>query len=66
MLGLDYHVALLWNDGQSVQMCHSSYLGTAKALCEDAETSPAMESNYRVTGKLTYQLYNKRPQGPRH
>ncbi|MFK7927985.1 MAG: hypothetical protein AB8H79_07335 [Myxococcota bacterium] len=52
VLGLDVHAAFLISDGQTVQMCHSSYLGTAKVLCEDAQTSPAMESNYRVVGKL--------------
>lgn len=52
VLGLDYHAALLWNDGERVRMCHSSYLGTGAATCEDALTSPAMISKYRVIGKL--------------
>ncbi|WP_240359082.1 hypothetical protein [Pyxidicoccus trucidator] len=52
VVGLDYHVGFLWNDGSRVWMCHSSYLGTAEALCEDALTSPAMLSRYHVVGRL--------------
>jgi len=52
VLGLDYHAAFLISDGQQVQMCHSSYLGPAEVMCEDAATSPAMVSDYRVVGKL--------------
>ncbi|MFT7520378.1 MAG: hypothetical protein ACI9MC_002523 [Kiritimatiellia bacterium] len=52
VLGLDYHAAMLWNDGNTVQMCHSSVLGSAAVLCEPALTSPAMQSDYRVVGKL--------------
>lgn len=52
LVGLDYHVGLLWNDGAQVWMCHSSYLGTAEVLCEDALTSPAMVSGYHVVGRL--------------
>lgn len=52
ILGLDYHAALLVNDGDAVQMCHASYLGEGRALCEPALTSAAMVSNYRVVGKL--------------
>lgn len=52
VLGLDYHAAFLISDGQAVQMCHSSYLGPAAVMCEDAATSPAMVSDYRVVGKL--------------
>lgn len=52
IVGLDYHVGFLWNDGSDVWMCHSSYLGAAGVVCEDAATSPAMESRYRVVGRL--------------
>ncbi len=52
LVGLDYHVGFLWNDGAQVWMCHSSYLGTAEVLCEDALTSPAMVSGYHVVGRL--------------
>jgi hypothetical protein len=52
LVGLDYHVGFLWNDGTRVSMCHASYLGTAEVLCEDALTSPAMLSRYHVVGRL--------------
>ncbi len=52
LVGLDYHVGFLWNDGAKVWMCHSSYLGTAEVVCEDALTSPAMLSRYHVVGRL--------------
>ncbi|QSQ28104.1 hypothetical protein JY651_14090 [Pyxidicoccus parkwayensis] len=52
LVGLDYHVGFLWNDGTRVQMCHSSYLGTVEVVCEDALTSPAMVSGYHVVGRL--------------
>jgi hypothetical protein len=52
LVGLDYHVGFLWNDGAQVWMCHASYLGTAEVLCEDALTSPAMLSRYHVVGRL--------------
>ena len=50
VVGLDYHVGLLWNDGHTVQMCHSSPYGGA--ACEDARAAPAMVSNLHVVGKL--------------
>lgn len=52
VIGLDYHVGFLWNDGATVRMCHASYLGEAVVVCEDARRSPAMGSNYHVVGKL--------------
>ncbi|QDE87258.1 hypothetical protein BHS07_26930 [Myxococcus xanthus] len=52
VVGLDYHVGFLWNDSARVWMCHSSYLGEANVVCEDALTSPAMVSRYHVVGKL--------------
>ncbi|WAS88756.1 MULTISPECIES: hypothetical protein [unclassified Corallococcus] len=33
-------------------MCHASYLGDARVVCEDALTSPAMVSRHHVVGKL--------------
>jgi hypothetical protein len=51
LVGLDNHVGFLWNDGSTVQMCHSSYLAGG-VVCEDARTSPAMPSGYTVTAKL--------------
>ncbi|GHH04490.1 hypothetical protein [Comamonas sp. JC664] len=52
VVGLDYHVGFLWNDSARVWMCHASYLGEGKVLCEDALSSPAMVSGYHVVGKL--------------
>ncbi|MHA7628956.1 hypothetical protein [Corallococcus sp. M7] len=52
VVGLDYHVGFLWNDSAKVWMCHASYLGEARVVCEDALTSPAMVSRYHVVGKL--------------
>lgn len=52
VVGLDYHVGTLWNDGQTVRMCHSSPLGDGGVVCEDARASPAMVSNLHVVGKL--------------
>ncbi|WP_301338471.1 hypothetical protein [Myxococcus xanthus] len=33
-------------------MCHASYLGEAKIVCEDALTSPSVGARYHVVGKL--------------
>jgi hypothetical protein len=52
LVGLDYHVGFLVRRGDLLEMCHSSYLGTGGVVCEDARTSPAMESRYRVVGRL--------------
>ena len=53
-LGLDFHAAFLRvHDNGAVQMVHSSYLGTAAVVREAAESSPALESKYRVLGKLS-------------
>lgn len=52
IVGLDYHVAYLWNDGSTVRMCHSGNLGPGAVACEDARTSPSMVSNYHVIGRL--------------
>lgn len=52
VIGLDYHVGLLWNDGESIRFCHSTYLGDSEVLCEPAASSPAMVSGYHVVGEL--------------
>jgi len=52
LVGLDYHVGFVVKRGERVQMCHASYLDDALALCEDAATSPAFVSRYRVLGRL--------------
>lgn len=52
LVGLDFHVGFLWNDGAQVWMCHASYLGDVAVVCEDALASPAMSSRYHVVGRL--------------
>jgi hypothetical protein len=53
LIGLDYHVGYLVRDGQSMQMCHSSYVNPSVGVqCEDAYEALAMESKYRVTAPL--------------
>ena len=52
IIGLDYHVGYLRQQGETTSFCHSSYLGAAEVLCEPAATSPALVSRYRVVGKL--------------
>lgn len=52
VLGLDWHVSYLWNDGSEVWMCHSSPLGGDGVRCEAALTAEAMASRYHVMGKL--------------
>ena len=53
VVGLDFHVGLLLRtDDGEILMCHSSYLEPQHAVCEDAETAAAMQSNYHVVGAL--------------
>lgn len=52
IVGLDYHVGYLRQDGDETRFCHSTYLGDSEVLCEPAATSPALVSRYRVVGKL--------------
>jgi hypothetical protein len=52
LVGLDYHVGYLRQDGAETRFCHSTYLGDTEVLCEPAAGSPALSSRYRVVGKL--------------
>lgn len=52
VVGLDFHVGFLWSHGGQVDMCHSSWVGARGVLCEDAITSQAFASAYRVLGEL--------------
>ncbi|MCO4746104.1 MAG: hypothetical protein KC912_15010 [Proteobacteria bacterium] len=52
IVGLDYHVGYLRQEGSETRFCHSTYLGDAEVLCEEAASSPALASRYRVVGKL--------------
>ncbi|WP_201984633.1 hypothetical protein [Hymenobacter rubidus] len=54
VLGLDFHVAFLRvREGGAVQMVHSSYVGPGTVVREAAESSAALESKYRVVGKVS-------------
>ena len=54
VVGLDYHVAFLRvREGGAVQMVHSSYTGAGGVVREAADSSPALESSYRVLGKIS-------------
>ena len=52
IVGLDFHVGFLWSHGGQVDMCHSSWVGASGVKCEDALTSEAFVSAYRVVGEL--------------
>jgi hypothetical protein len=56
LVGLDYHVGYLSSRAGEVRFCHSSFVSTsehaAEVVCEDAASSPAIASGYRVTGRL--------------
>ncbi|RTQ48868.1 hypothetical protein EJV47_14825 [Hymenobacter gummosus] len=54
VLGLDYHAGFLRvREGGAVQMIHSSYLGTAAVTLEAADSAEALDSKYRVVGKVS-------------
>jgi len=52
LIGLDYHVGFLLKQGARLDMCHSSVLEPGAVVCEPAAEAEAMESRYRVLGKL--------------
>jgi hypothetical protein len=54
VLGLDYHVGFLRvREGGAVQMIHSSYTGAGGVVREAVDSSPALESQARVVGKIS-------------
>ncbi|RYY18327.1 MAG: hypothetical protein EOO36_08430 [Cytophagaceae bacterium] len=54
VLGLDYHVGFLRvREGGAVQMVHSSYTGAGAVVREAADSSPSLESQARVVGKIS-------------
>lgn len=54
VLGLDYHVGFLRvREGGAVQLVHSSYTGAGGVVREAADSSPALESQARVVGKIS-------------
>jgi hypothetical protein len=52
VVGLDYHVGLLVNDGERIQFCDSSYIDPSAVLCQDPAEATSYHSRYRVIGKL--------------
>ncbi len=53
MVGLDIHVGFLVNRGGRITFFHSSYVGTARVIEEDAAApNPFSASRYRVVAKL--------------
>jgi hypothetical protein len=53
VVGLDIHVGFLIVNGGDVLFHHASYVGPAKVVREKAiESSPLVDSRYRVIGKL--------------
>lgn len=54
VLGLDFHAGFLRvHDNGAVQMVHSSYLGPATVTREAADSAEALDSKYRVVGKVS-------------
>lgn len=45
VVGLDFHVGYLWNDGSDVRFCHSNYIGAVGVMCEDAANSTAFAAS---------------------
>jgi hypothetical protein len=52
IVGLDYHVGLLVNDGEQIRFCDSSYINPSAVLCQDPAEAFSYSSRYRVIGKL--------------
>jgi hypothetical protein len=54
VLGLDFHAGFLRvHEGGAVQMVHSSFLAPTAVVREAADSAPALESKYRVVGKIS-------------
>ncbi len=52
IVGLDYHVGFLVKEADTLQMCHSD--PNDGVVCEDARTSSAFVSDYRVVGRVLH------------
>lgn len=52
IVGLDYHVGLIFVSEGGVEFCHSSYLGPASVVCQDPRTDPAFVSQVHVLGPV--------------
>ncbi|MBC6699190.1 hypothetical protein [Hymenobacter sp. BT190] len=53
IVGLDFHVGFLLVQAGRVRFIHSTYLGKAQVVDEDATTSAALRSKYRVVGCIS-------------
>jgi len=53
VVGLDFHVGFLLVGNGQVRFIHSTYLGEATVVNEEALTSEALRSKYRVVGRLS-------------
>lgn len=45
VVGLDFHVGYLWNDGANIRFCHSNYIDAVGVMCEDARSSDALAAS---------------------
>lgn len=53
IVGLDFHVGFLRVQHGQVRFIHSTYLGAGQVVNEDAATSAALRSKYRVVGRIS-------------
>ena len=53
LVGLDFHVGFLLVKGRQVRFIHSTYLGPGQVVNEEAATSAALRSRYRVVGRIS-------------
>lgn len=54
LVGLDFHVGFLVNDGMEVWFIHSSYIEPSEVIRESALESPILSSSkYRVLGRIS-------------
>ncbi|WBA42430.1 hypothetical protein [Hymenobacter canadensis] len=53
IVGLDFHVGFLRVRQGQVRFIHSTYLGEGQVVNEDAATSAALRSKYRVVGRIS-------------
>ena len=52
MVGLDYHVGLLVQEGGEARWCDSSYINPTAVTCQAPDGAFSYHSRYRVVGKL--------------
>ncbi len=52
IVGLDFHTGFLIRQAESVEFCHSNYIGAEGVVCNDPRTDPAFASKYHVYGPV--------------